>query len=470
MMIKRIGKLEHIMANLIQNNKHLEERLDSHGVRLYTLENINIPQQKKKRRDSSKTPPGSPPHQPPPPPPLAGPSRTSRSPRASRSSQVPPPPPLPPSTNQEGQSHGSIAPRSSKTAASAEYKDWTTTDTRLRRHNVSKPLPLGGPPDQVTIQSDFFFNKDLEYLRYGSKGSRHAFSISKMKVAYYPNGDRRAVRIHIADLNEHIIVKRDFKYLYPSDFEDLYLLNLQGHLNHLPPKDKKILTTAVNLWTRHLVIRQRVETSSWGLKATTLSSTLPNLNGMPRALNTSMTTRDGTLHQINEALDYQVKEFKVNMMNPGLKNRQGTESSNLLLYVDDIVLTTSFEVLLQQIIGLLHQGFSMTDIGLLNYFMGNSVVRDSSRMFLSQSKYASDILERAHMVGCNPSQNPVATESKLGADGDPVRLYMYDPRQPHFLALKRILSAKAEYHGVANGVAETRWLRIYYFSINVRSI
>nr|GFC64569.1 hypothetical protein [Tanacetum cinerariifolium] len=32
-----------------------------------------------------------------------------------------------------------------------------------------------------------------------------------------------------------------------------------GHLNHLPPKDKKILTTAVNLWTRHLVIRQRVE-------------------------------------------------------------------------------------------------------------------------------------------------------------------------------------------------------------------
>nr|GFA79647.1 hypothetical protein [Tanacetum cinerariifolium] len=60
-------------------------------------------------------------------------------------------------------------------------------DDPILRNNVSKPLPLGGPPGQVTIQSDFFFNKDLEYLRYGSKGSRPALSISKMKAAYYPN-------------------------------------------------------------------------------------------------------------------------------------------------------------------------------------------------------------------------------------------------------------------------------------------
>nr|GEX36490.1 monodehydroascorbate reductase [Tanacetum cinerariifolium] len=57
----------------------------------------------------------------------------------------------------------------------------------ILRNNVSKPLPLGGPPGQVTIQSDFFFNKDLDYLRYGSKGSRPDLSISKMKAAYYPD-------------------------------------------------------------------------------------------------------------------------------------------------------------------------------------------------------------------------------------------------------------------------------------------
>nr|GEV50606.1 E-beta-farnesene synthase [Tanacetum cinerariifolium] len=45
MMIQRIGELEHIIANLIQVNKDMKERLDKHGVRLYTLEQLDIPQQ-----------------------------------------------------------------------------------------------------------------------------------------------------------------------------------------------------------------------------------------------------------------------------------------------------------------------------------------------------------------------------------------------------------------------------------------
>nr|GEW19169.1 hypothetical protein [Tanacetum cinerariifolium] len=45
MMVKRIGKLEHIMTNLIQENKRLEQRLDSHGARLYILDQLDIPHQ-----------------------------------------------------------------------------------------------------------------------------------------------------------------------------------------------------------------------------------------------------------------------------------------------------------------------------------------------------------------------------------------------------------------------------------------
>nr|GEU92102.1 peroxidase 31-like [Tanacetum cinerariifolium] len=140
--------------------------------------------------------------------------------------------------------------------------------------------------------------------------------------------------------------------------------------------------------------------------------------------------------------------------------RHGTYSAYLLLYVDDIVLTASSETLLHQII----------------------------RMFLSQCNYAIEILERAHMVNCNPTRTLVDTESKLGDDGDPVSnltlyqslagslryftftrldisyavhqvcLYMHDPREPYFSALKRILRAEAEYRGVANAVVETCWL------------
>ncbi|GJX49407.1 ribonuclease H-like domain-containing protein, partial [Tanacetum coccineum] len=84
-------------------------------------------------------------------------------------------------------------------------------------------------------------------------------------------------------------------------------------------------------------------------------------------------------------------------------------------------------------------------------------------------KYALQLLERAHMVNCNPSRTPVDTDSNLGLDGVPVQdptlyrslagglqyltftrpdlsyavqqicLYMHHPREPHFAALKRIM-------------------------------
>ncbi|GJR14669.1 ribonuclease H-like domain-containing protein [Tanacetum coccineum] len=148
---------------------------------------------------------------------------------------------------------------------------------------------------------------------------------------------------------------------------------------------------------------------------------------------------------------------------------RGSDIAYLLLYVDNIVLTASSTALLQRIITVLHGEFAMTDLGSLNYFLGISAQRSSSGLFLSQSKFAEEILERAHMQHCNPCRTPVDTESKLGSDGDPVSdptlyrslagalqyltftrpdisyavqqvcLYMHDPRAPHFTALKRIL-------------------------------
>ncbi|GJZ73609.1 hypothetical protein Tco_0637755 [Tanacetum coccineum] len=47
----RIGKLEQHIADLIQNNLALEERLDKHGSRLYKLKNLNIPHQVSKAVD-----------------------------------------------------------------------------------------------------------------------------------------------------------------------------------------------------------------------------------------------------------------------------------------------------------------------------------------------------------------------------------------------------------------------------------
>ncbi|GKA97812.1 ribonuclease H-like domain-containing protein [Tanacetum coccineum] len=131
--------------------------------------------------------------------------------------------------------------------------------------------------------------------------------------------------------------------------------------------------------------------------------------------------------------------------------RHGMDTTYLILYVDDIMLTTSSQSLLQQIITSLHKEFAMTDLGSLNYFLSISVTQDSSGIFLSQKKYAIEILKRAYMVNYNPSRTLVDTESKLGDDGDLVS----------DLTLYRSLAGSCgmfRYHGVANAVAETCWL------------
>ncbi|GJX22163.1 hypothetical protein Tco_0226608, partial [Tanacetum coccineum] len=224
------------------------------------------------------------------------------------------------------------------------------------RIDISRPLPLSGPPGHVTIQIQFFFNKDLDYLRYGSKGCGQALSISKMKATRnHEFGLELLVPKHmwIDDVCTYDIsasYEKDFKNLYPSNFEDLNLLLLQGHLNHLPGSDKRKLSTAVNLWTHNLVIRQRVEDFPLGIASYQKQLNLTKLRWdatgfeykhdytitkMPYAVvfpvdnnerkimrfNEIYKFSDGMLTNIMEALDYRVKEYKVNRLNPGMNTR-----------------------------------------------------------------------------------------------------------------------------------------------------
>ena len=148
--------------------------------------------------------------------------------------------------------------------------------------------------------------------------------------------------------------------------------------------------------------------------------------------------------------------------------RRGSETS-YLLYVDDIVLTASSPDLRHRIIAALQREFSMKDLGELHHFLGMQVQRTASGLFLSQHQYMLDILERAGMADCKPCATPVDINPKLSADGDPISdatdyrslagalqyltftrpdiayavqqvcLHMHDPREPHLVALKRIL-------------------------------
>ncbi|GJT91845.1 ribonuclease H-like domain-containing protein [Tanacetum coccineum] len=142
--------------------------------------------------------------------------------------------------------------------------------------------------------------------------------------------------------------------------------------------------------------------------------------------------------------------------------QHGTEVAYLLIYVDDIVLTASSTALLQRIISSLHKEFDMTDLGALNYFLRISVTRDARGMFLSQKKYAMELLERAHMSNCG-LQYLTFTRPDISYVVQQICLHMHDPREPHLAALKRVLRYVRGTldHGLQLHVSSTSQLNAY---------
>ena len=201
-------------------------------------------------------------------------------------------------------------------------------------------------------------------------------------------------------------------------------------------------------------------------------------------------------------------------------------------------------------------------MGQLKYFLGIKVEYNTAGILLSQKNYASEIIQRAEMSNCKPISTPADVNSKLSSEAgarisnpkhyrslagalqyltftrpdisyavQQVCLFMHDPREQHYTALKRIIryiqgtlsyglqiykttldsliaysdadwagcpdtrrstsgycvylgdnliswsskrqqtvsrsSAEAEYRGVANTVAETCWLRNLLLELHI---
>lgn len=93
----------------------------------------------------------------------------------------------------------------------------------------------------------------------------------------------------------------------------------------------------------------------------------------------------------------------------------------LLIYVDDIVITSNKECALSKLLRDLSRLFAMKDLGPLHYFLSLEAHRTPKVMHLTQSKYITELLVRAKMAGAMPLRSPVVSGSKLSQyDGDPV--------------------------------------------------
>jgi hypothetical protein len=78
----------------------------------------------------------------------------------------------------------------------------------------------------------------------------------------------------------------------------------------------------------------------------------------------------------------------------------------IFLYVDDLILTSD-EQPIHSCKEDLAKEFEMKDMGLLHYFLGLEIWQRDGELFVSQGKYAREILGRFHMEGCKPMDTPL---------------------------------------------------------------
>ena len=93
----------------------------------------------------------------------------------------------------------------------------------------------------------------------------------------------------------------------------------------------------------------------------------------------------------------------------------------MVLYVDDLVITINNVNLILGLKKQLANTFEMTDLGLLHFFLGIQILQMDDGIFLSQPKYALDILKRFKMDDCKSYATPSQSRSKLLRDCDSPR-------------------------------------------------
>jgi hypothetical protein len=149
---------------------------------------------------------------------------------------------------------------------------------------------------------------------------------------------------------------------------------------------------------------------------------------------------------------------------------QGSSFTIVLIYVDDILLTGNDLQEMKRLKEFLLKRFRIKDLGDLKYFLGIEFSRSKKGIFMSQRKYALDILQDSGLTDARPDKFPMEQNLKLtSTDGvilnDPTKYrrlvgrliyltvtrpdivysvqtlsqFMNEPRKPHWDAALRVL-------------------------------
>ena len=141
-----------------------------------------------------------------------------------------------------------------------------------------------------------------------------------------------------------------------------------------------------------------------------------------------------------------------------------------LLYVDDMIITSDDLSGIQELKDFFSQQFEMKDLRHLNYFLDLEITHSTDRLYITQAKYASELLSRVGLTDSKTVNTPVELNAHLSpSKGKPlsnpsfykhlvgslvyltithldisyaihqVSQYLSAPRSTHYAAVLRIL-------------------------------
>ncbi|GJV13358.1 hypothetical protein Tco_1354899 [Tanacetum coccineum] len=211
--------------------------------------------------------------------------------------------------------------------------------------DVSKPISFERHMSKSTKPHPCFYNNDYTYLVDLSTEEKYTTSITKhYAVRYYKEGiedmiperwSKEVCCYHFEALNVRRSNEYEFSYadlprLGVNDVEDMYLLQVQDKLHHLPLEFMKDFNNALLMFIRRTMIKNMVEDIQLGVES------------YERTLNLTKPTIDGTLVKIQENLIDMLSKNKLGSGNKRLKGRDWTEydvksSREMLKKIDEIL-------------------------------------------------------------------------------------------------------------------------------------
>ncbi|WMV48782.1 hypothetical protein MTR67_042167 [Solanum verrucosum] len=136
--------------------------------------------------------------------------------------------------------------------------------------------------------------------------------------------------------------------------------------------------------------------------------------------------------------------------------------TELLVYVDDIIVTGDDSEEIQNMKKCLLKEFDIKELGKLKYFLGIEVAHSKQGIFISQQKYVLDLLKETGKLGCKPVATPIEYNHRLcnAPEDSVVDKGLYQRLVGKLIYLSHTRPAESEFRSMAMGVCELLWLKI----------